>query len=67
VGDRVLQGAVDLVDLGEGLAVVEVEIVGVDQVEPLGLLVSQRFEATMRIRRIRPRVCWKPGFSLKRA
>ena len=28
---------------------------------------SHSREATMRMSRIRPRVCWKPGFSLKRA
>ena len=36
VGDGGLQAVVDLADLGEGLAVVQIQVVGADQVDPLG-------------------------------
>ena len=55
VSDGVLQRGVDLVDLGEGLAVLKIEVVSGDET---GIVLGvQMRETTIRIRRISPRVC----------
>ena len=67
VGNGVGQAVVDLGDLATRVAVVEVQIVRRDQQALLCQPQLHSRAVAMRIRRIRPRVCWKPGFSRKRA
>ena len=68
VTDGILQGRIDERDFGQRFAVVQIQVMGVNQraARPCRLGSKSRDTIT-RIRRMRPRVCWKPGFSRKRA